>query len=459
MASQKPLLCPWLVEQINSSRYPGLCWLNPERTRFRIPWKHGLRQNISTNDTKIFEAWAIATGRHRPGTDSPDPSIWKRNFRNALNRKKNFRRMGDNRNSSEDPHLIYEIQSGGQEPGVSSDEESVDISPATDISSVGILTLTPPNPISLETSLSDLMIRDQPSGDGEQLFLLERDLAFNHPGYSPDHALLLTDLSPVNPAPELPLEVSACGACAMPPQAEEPIAAILNVGQFQEQMRGFFPNRELETQFEVTVYYRGRKVQEHIVTNTNGFRLSYDSESSFPYLEDLRFPGVRSTLVSDLQQICYTEKLLGRVGQGLTLEVHGGAFLAQRHGSCKAFWSMSPSPDGREPQPISSKEHTVLYDLSQFKHELDAFMNTRGGSPQYSMWLCFGELWPDPDRKAWGKKLIMVQVTPVTFKLLHELAHGTGASSLQSDEVNLQFSDPLSTSSFLAILEEYMDID
>ncbi|XP_072127682.1 uncharacterized protein [Mobula birostris] len=109
MSSQKPLLCPWLITQVDSGQYPGLCWVNKEKRQFRIPWKHCLRQNISSDDVKIFEAWAIASGRYRVGIDAPNPPVWKRNFRSALARKKHFRRVQDNRSDPLDPHLIYEI--------------------------------------------------------------------------------------------------------------------------------------------------------------------------------------------------------------------------------------------------------------------------------------------------------------------------------------------------------------
>lgn len=55
MSFQKPRIIPWLEEQINSQRYPGLRWTNSEQTQFEIPWKHGLRQDKCEDDVKIFE--------------------------------------------------------------------------------------------------------------------------------------------------------------------------------------------------------------------------------------------------------------------------------------------------------------------------------------------------------------------------------------------------------------------
>uniref|UniRef100_A0A3Q1GN29 IRF tryptophan pentad repeat domain-containing protein n=1 Tax=Acanthochromis polyacanthus TaxID=80966 RepID=A0A3Q1GN29_9TELE len=33
-------LMQWLVDQIESGRYPGLQWEDDNHTMFRIPWKH-----------------------------------------------------------------------------------------------------------------------------------------------------------------------------------------------------------------------------------------------------------------------------------------------------------------------------------------------------------------------------------------------------------------------------------
>ncbi|XP_048473389.1 interferon regulatory factor 3-like [Rhincodon typus] len=452
MGSQKPLLYDWLIEQIYSGLYPGLRWLNAEKTRFQIPWKHRSRQDISEDDSKIFQAWAIASGRYKPGIDAPDPIVWKRNFRSALNRNSRFRRMVDNRNDSEKPHLVYEIQSTGQKGGASVEEESEEISSAIDSVSPGLSTGSAPNVGTLESSLRDMMILDQASGDGGEGTMMEMGAALCASNYPPEYAVLPSNLSEIRPTD------SADGACAMPLADEGSNYTLPNVGEFQTQMTGYFHNGQLATQFEVTIYYRGRRVKEQTVKNPDGFRLCYTSESKFPYLDDLRFPEAASCL-SDQQQIMYTNRLLEGMGQGLIVEVNNNQICAQRLGSCRTFWSMMENPRSNEPRQISSKELTVLYDLSQFHQEMCAFLNSEGGSPQYSIWLCFGELWPDPGDRTWNKKMIMVQVTPITFKLLHELAHGVGASSLHGDSINLQLSDPLSSSSFLFILEQHMDIE
>nr|XP_044615043.1 interferon regulatory factor 3 isoform X6 [Equus asinus] len=109
MGTHKPLILPWLVSQLDQGRLEGVAWLDKGRTRFRIPWKHGLRQDAQQKDFGIFQAWAEASGAYTPGRDNPDLPTWKRNFRSALNRKEVLRLVDDRSKDPQDPHKVYEF--------------------------------------------------------------------------------------------------------------------------------------------------------------------------------------------------------------------------------------------------------------------------------------------------------------------------------------------------------------
>ncbi|XP_053462554.1 interferon regulatory factor 3 isoform X3 [Nycticebus coucang] len=115
MGTPKPRILPWLVSQLDQGQLEGVAWVNESHTRFRIPWKHGLRQDAQQQDFGIFQAWAEASGAYTPGKDKPDLTTWKRNFRAALNRKEGVVRLADDRSKDpHDPHKIYEfVTSGG----------------------------------------------------------------------------------------------------------------------------------------------------------------------------------------------------------------------------------------------------------------------------------------------------------------------------------------------------------
>ncbi|XP_016331599.1 interferon regulatory factor 1a isoform X2 [Sinocyclocheilus anshuiensis] len=79
-------LRPWLEEQIDSGRHPGVVWQDQSARVFQIPWKHAARHGWNIEkDATLFRNWAIHTGRYKPGTDKPNPKMWKANFRCALN--------------------------------------------------------------------------------------------------------------------------------------------------------------------------------------------------------------------------------------------------------------------------------------------------------------------------------------------------------------------------------------
>lgn len=101
---------PWLIRQINSNNFEGVHWLDENRTMFRVPWKHLNMRNADERDYGIFKAWAICSGKYKPGFE--DPPTWKTNFRCALNQvlyydSKMFSEMKDNSSDQRDPHKIY----------------------------------------------------------------------------------------------------------------------------------------------------------------------------------------------------------------------------------------------------------------------------------------------------------------------------------------------------------------
>lgn len=50
----------WLIDQIDSRRYPGLIWENDEKSIFRIPWKHAGKQDYNREeDAALFKVRPI----------------------------------------------------------------------------------------------------------------------------------------------------------------------------------------------------------------------------------------------------------------------------------------------------------------------------------------------------------------------------------------------------------------
>ncbi|XP_078538948.1 interferon regulatory factor 3-like isoform X1 [Lissotriton helveticus] len=103
---------PWLMKQINSSRYPGLVWLDDAHTRFRVPWKDFKSKDLHEEDYGIFKSWATHSGKYSEAVF--DPGRWKTNFYNALKSitvdgEKVFTKIDDSSGRAQDPHKVFKI--------------------------------------------------------------------------------------------------------------------------------------------------------------------------------------------------------------------------------------------------------------------------------------------------------------------------------------------------------------
>nr|QRF92547.1 interferon regulatory factor 3 [Takifugu obscurus] len=460
MSHCKPLLIPWLREHVNSNKYPGVQWTNPERTEFSIPWKHALRQDSSDADILIFKAWAEVSGNGRPHGDT---SVWKRNFRSAL-RAKGFKLVSDNKNDNANPHKVFRWP-----------EES--------------------------PSAKNSSGRNQRQGEPD----LHEDLGlptqesqaqpFQHCLYLPEESVFLIDSSANNdilqeclqglnigpetegtagfePSPEQQrLQPQAViGGCVLPGQQQYPVTFEGAAGEDQLPEQPAHPKEEAEggacggqlaeqfihtmnmtsdgdhfkTQFRVSVYYRGVKVLEQLVENEAGVRLVYRPDLLGPVLDpksglhmvSLPSPG----FILDQKQAELTQRILDNLGNGLDVGVLGHVVYGLRRGEVKAFWSISRFDQSRTPQEVSKLEPQPLYLFKDFIQGILDFVNGRD-SPPYSLFLCLGEKWPDPDSRPWEKKLITVEVVLTSMELLKNMAIAGGASSLQSVELQISLEE------------------
>lgn len=51
-SSPKPQFASWLIEQVETGQYSGLCFVG--QNKFRVPWKHNSRKDCNDEDNKIF---------------------------------------------------------------------------------------------------------------------------------------------------------------------------------------------------------------------------------------------------------------------------------------------------------------------------------------------------------------------------------------------------------------------
>ncbi|XP_055505938.1 interferon regulatory factor 3-like [Leucoraja erinacea] len=507
MNNNRPQLRPWLIDQVNSGRFPGLRWVNGRRNMFRIPWKHASRQDLTQDDYRIFRDWAIASGRFN-GQDADDPPKWKTNFRCALNSNESFKMLTDLSKESTDPHKVYFIVDHNPEPppdgamGVDEELESIlHLSPEADPTQPGF----PPLPLDeVMPNFGSMSLSDSPSDQldaGHPLFLQPQQ------GGAAVSCLLSEAAEQEGGAGELgghclgggprsrKGERSAVGRCREGERAGRGASANrdLCTPPLPSTPRPLTPNLPLwapvlisgqePSDLDITVYYRGLQVLHCTVTNPGGCRFySRQEEPALSQLQPVRLPPTDG--LPDIKQRDFTEQLLASVEGGLLLHHWAGDVLAERLGRCQVFWARSESGPDLELEPgagagpgggaikLNRNQRTHILCLKDFvrgeqgrtkrghsqrqRPGAEGVHGAPRGAPNCAAFLCFGQQFLRSNK---NKKLILVKVVPLAWVALTEMAQHCGASSLDSDNVSLQISSTASLDSLLALLREVEDME
>ncbi|XP_069480151.1 interferon regulatory factor 7 isoform X2 [Ambystoma mexicanum] len=211
---------------------------------------------------------------------------------------------------------------------------------------------------------------------------------------------------------------------------------------------------------DVTIYYKGTEVHRQEV-NRRCLLSFMPEDPSLGQLEAVRFPSPNN--MHDQKQLDYTNRLLNSVQGGLLLDVHPTEkkLFAKRLGKCKVFWAFSEElanmSHGTESRMLQRETPTEIFNFHTFLTELKDYRNLMRSSPDYHIYLCFGQCLTEKPKE---RKLILVKIVPRFCSFLHEVVQGEGASSLNSETVSLQISNGSSISLFdLLDSANLMDID
>uniref|UniRef100_A0A8D2ITI4 Interferon regulatory factor 5 n=1 Tax=Varanus komodoensis TaxID=61221 RepID=A0A8D2ITI4_VARKO len=448
-------LKPWLVAQVNSGQYPGLRWVQPERKRFCIPWRHATRHIPSQDDENtIFKAWAKETGKYSEGVDEPDPAKWKANLRCALNKSREFGLIYDGtKDTPMQPYKIYEVRDLQQPNGGTGRAGSaIAFSAARGAVSLSADASHGAEPLPAFSWLKREAL--YPSACGNESFpqLAHPEVPVVPPAPHPVGPFAVGAEPAVpgfpEPAHGMPLEPLGPGNMAMPGDLE-PLppggCPVVPVEQFIPNLL-ISPHMLPLTDLEIKFQYRGRLAEALTISNPHGCRLYFSNleptqeqvELFGPVtLEQVRFPSA-AALPNEKQRF-YTHQLLDVLDRGLLLELQGQDIYAVRLCQCKVFWTGPCAGELAGPNPIERERKTKLFSLESFLNGLIRFQKGQSTvPPPYEIFFCFGEEWPDQKPKE--KKLITVQVVPVAARLLLEMF--SGELSWSADSVRLQISHP-----------------
>ncbi|XP_061094550.1 interferon regulatory factor 9 isoform X2 [Conger conger] len=354
----------WMVEQVNSGRYPGLVWDDVAKTMFRIPWKHAGKQDFrSDEDAAIFKAWAEFKGKLSEDTRS-DPASWKTRLRCALNKSPEFSEVNERSQLDiSEPYKVYRL---------------VPLSEQGQVASGG-----------RDGARVKRRKRTNDSDSEEE----------NRTKKIKDEVISLQPISMTPQEIEVEREITI--------ESEDGTEAILQKN-----------DSSLPTLL-VSVKYVGHEVLKREIFQRD-IRIAYYSSSASPpslvalpvgAVEKVALPEPGSALpegsiTGDQLQACST--LLTYMEKGVLLTSNTMGVIAQRFCQGRVYWRGPHTGDNglrkleRTPFPV------CLFNRQNFLQELNLFRSSGGNLPQCGVTLCFGE---ELDTEDISGKLITVHIS------------------------------------------------
>ncbi|XP_019904701.2 interferon regulatory factor 4 isoform X3 [Esox lucius] len=369
----------WLIEQVDTGKYPGLVWENDDKSIFRIPWKHAGKQDYNRDeDAALFKAWALFKGKFREGIDKPDPPTWKTRLRCALNKSNDFEELVDRSQLDiSDPYKVYRIIPEGAKKhflltGSKQEEGGSPLSPLS-------YHLHPPY-----TALQPPMPSYMPSAERSWM----RD-------YIPDQASL----------PELPYAQGPYSSRSLP------------------WAQG--PSMDNDLRLHVTVFYRESLWREVTTSSPEGCRIAPCSRDDKLYSPtggpDLVPLPLDSLPTLGRGEDCPPSPPGGTLERGVLLWMAPDGLYARRLCQERVFWEGGVSPYGDKPNKLERENTCKLLHTQDYLTELQSYALHGRPPPRLQVLLSFGDECLDPQRP---RRTLTVQVEPLfTRQLLYYAPH------------------------------------
>ncbi|XP_060677287.1 interferon regulatory factor 8-like [Hemiscyllium ocellatum] len=419
----------WMIEQVDSEKYPGLVWEDRKLGMFRIPWKHAGKQDYRHDeDAAIFKAWAKFKGKYKDG-DKVDPATWKTRLRCALNKSSEFEEVPQRSQLDiSEPFKVYKIV----------DETTVKKKPslAIDLSTV-----------KLEGSGSIGMESSQPSSPSRGVVTSHQQAMGEDP--PPDSQQMDSESScdpssgsEMSTSEECSTETPSLELTVTPNNEALDNYTISIISSLPTSLPEKGPNSMV-----IAFCYSGVEVHTEMIRH--GCKISSSapltrSENSFgsQALEKLRFP--ETTTIASPEKRRATEELLTFLERGVMLDSNANGIFVQRLCQGRVFWTGPCAPQPNQTNKLERDKVEKLFDRKKFEQDMEFYQTSGGGvMPQYRVTLCFGEELAEADAPA--EKLITVQVYQVAAKQLvdQELEVQAASSLLLSQLGPEHFSERL----------------
>ncbi|XP_068585893.1 interferon regulatory factor 10 [Cebidichthys violaceus] len=363
----------WLVAQIESGTYEGLCWEDQSKTMFRIPWKHAAKKDYKqTEDAALFKAWAVYKGKFREGRDQADPTMWKTRLRCALNKSTDFQEVPErNQLDITEPYKVYLIQQDGVPTRPAESPQTKD--------QVIQDRRSPRSPAFLDKPLR--CQKESFHRRKEEVKPFSDDLMREH----------------------MYCELTGQRTLNQSPAATTFLSPTLTVSDFRMQ---------------VTLLYHGQRVLKVTTRSPDGCfilqgRVPLGNERIYGpcSTQQLSFPSPGSVALPSWMAEAMS-RLLCHLERGVLLWVAPDGVFIKRFCQGRVYWSGPMAQHADRPNKLEREKTFKLLDVPTFHNELQSCLQGKGPTPSYEIELCFGEEYPDPNVSK-TRKLIMAKVVPL----------------------------------------------
>uniref|UniRef100_A0A3B3S7V4 Interferon regulatory factor 4a n=1 Tax=Paramormyrops kingsleyae TaxID=1676925 RepID=A0A3B3S7V4_9TELE len=387
----------WLIDQVDSGKYPGLVWENDEKTIFRIPWKHAGKQDYNRDeDAALFKAWALFKGKFREGIDKPDPPTWKTRLRCALNKSNDFEELVERSQLDiSDPYKVYKIIPEGAKKGK-------------------LTVLSPPTP-----GVSNYMVsHERPWRDYVPDQATHPDLQYGQCPYPPRS--LPWQGPPVENGYQITGSFYTCSSTDSQPPATFPL---------DPSMRSAEAMALTDCRLHISLFYRESLVKDVTTTSPDGCRISScPDDKLYGSMEQVVFP-----FPYPQSQRKGAERLPLALERGVLLWLAPDGLYAKRLCQSRIYWEGPLAPYSDRPNKLEKEQTCKLFDTQEFLAELQGYAHHGRPVPRFQVVLCFGDEYPDPQRQ---RKMITVQVEPMFAKHLFYFTQQTSNPYLRGYDLS-----------------------
>uniref|UniRef100_G3U776 Interferon regulatory factor 9 n=1 Tax=Loxodonta africana TaxID=9785 RepID=G3U776_LOXAF len=347
----------WVVEQVESGKFPGVCWDDEAKTMFRIPWKHAGKQDFREDqDAAFFKAWAIFKGKYKEG-NSEGPATWKTRLRCALNKSSEFQEVPERgRMDGAEPYKVYRL-----------------LPPGTLLAEPG--TQKSPSKRHHSSESSDREEDESPAKSHVLSPFLLQDPFNNERGTSggADHS-----------------------DTAKPQEGTDTTEAPFEGDQASVE---FVLPPDLDYSLLLTFIYNGRVVGETQV-HTLDCRLVAEPSDSQSSMKQVVFPKA--------DPLEPTQRVLSQLKRGVLMASNPKGLFVQRLCPIPISWDAPQTPPGPGPHLLPSNECVELFKTAYFYRDLARYNQGLGPPPKFQVTLNFLEESSDPSQNP--QSLITVQM-------------------------------------------------